>query len=43
VPITTVVSLNLDQAEVYNSMWYSLSVTSDMSVDFSVYSGFLHQ
>ena len=27
----------------YNSMWYSLSVTCDRSVAFSGYSGFLHQ
>jgi hypothetical protein len=44
VPITTdVVSLNLDQGEVYNIMWYSLSVTCDRSVVFPGSSGFLHQ
>jgi hypothetical protein len=44
VPITTdVVSSNLDQGEVYNIMWYSLSVTCDRTVVFAVYSGFLHQ
>ena len=44
VPITTdAVSLNLDQGEVYNIMWYSLSVTCDMSVVFSGSSGFLHK
>jgi plasmid replication initiation protein len=35
-PITTdVMSSNLDQGEVYNIMWYSLSVTCDRSVVFS--------
>ena len=44
VPITTdVVSSNLDQGEVYNIMWSSLSVTCDRSVVFSGYSGFLYQ
>ena len=44
VPITTdVVSSNLDQGEVYNIMWSSLSVTYDRSVDFSGSSGYLHQ
>ena len=32
---TDVVSSNLDQGEVYNIMWYSLSVTCDRSVVFS--------
>ena len=41
VPITTdVVSSNIDQDEVYNIMWESLSVTWDRSV---VFSDFLHQ
>jgi hypothetical protein len=31
-PITTDVSSNLDQGEVYNIMWWSLSVTCDRSV-----------
>jgi len=36
VPITTdVVSSNLDQGEMYNIMWLSLSVTCDRSVVFS--------
>ena len=44
VPITTnIVSSNLDQGEVYNIMWSSLSVTCDSSVVFSRYSSFLHQ
>jgi len=44
VPITTdVVSSNLDQGEVYNIMWYSLSVTCDRLVVFSGYSRVLHQ
>jgi hypothetical protein len=44
VPITTdVVSSNLDQGEVYNIMWKSLSVTCDRSVVFSGSSSFLHQ
>jgi hypothetical protein len=44
VPITTdVASSNLDQGEVYNIMWWSLSVTYDRSVVFSGFSGFLHQ
>jgi len=44
VPITiAVVSSNLDQGEVYNIMWWSLSVTCDRSVVFSGSSGFLHQ
>jgi len=39
VPITTdAVSSNLDQGEVYNIMWYSLSVTCDRSIVFSGYS-----
>ena len=43
VPITTdVVSSNLDQGEVYNIMWWSVSVTCDRSVDFSGSSNFLH-
>ena len=43
VPITTdVVSSNLDQDEVYNLMWKSLSMTCDRSVVFSGSSGFLH-
>ena len=32
---TDIVSSNLDQGEVYNIMWYSLSVTCDRSVFFS--------
>jgi hypothetical protein len=40
---TDVVSLNLDQGEVYNIMWLCLSVTCDRSVIFSVSSGFIHQ
>jgi hypothetical protein len=41
VPITTDdMSLNLDQGEVYNSMWSNLSVTCDRSVVFSESSGF---
>ena len=40
---TYVVSSNLDQGEVYNIMWYSLSVTCDRSMVFSGSSGFLHQ
>jgi len=37
VTITTdVVSSNLDQGEGYNVMWYSLSVTYDKSVAYSV-------
>ena len=44
VPITTdIASLNLDQDEVYNIMWWSLSVTGDRSVVFSGSSGFTHQ
>jgi len=44
VPITTdVVISNLDQGEVYNIMWWSLSVTWGRSVVFPGYSGFLHQ
>jgi hypothetical protein len=35
VPIITDVSLNLDQGEVYNFMWSSLSVTCARSVVFS--------
>jgi len=43
VPITTnVVSSNLDQGEVYNIMWSSLSVTCDRSVVFSGSTGFLY-
>jgi len=42
VPITTdVVSSNLDQGELYNIMWQSLSVTCDRSVVFSGSSGIL--
>jgi hypothetical protein len=37
------VSSNLDQGEVYNIMWYRLSVTCDRSVIFSGSSGFIHQ
>ena len=33
----------IDQDEVHNIMWSSLSVTCDRSVVFSRYSGFLHQ
>jgi hypothetical protein len=40
---TDVVSSNLDQGEVYNIMWWSLSVTCNRSVVFSGSSGFLHQ
>ena len=42
--IANVVSSNLAQMRCtrYNIMWYSLSVTSDRSVVFSGYSGFLH-
>jgi hypothetical protein len=40
---TNVVSSNLDQGEVYNIMWKSLSVTCERSVVFSVSSGFLNQ
>jgi hypothetical protein len=44
VPITTdVVSSNLNQGEVYNIMWYILSVTCNRSVVFSRHSDFLHQ
>jgi len=44
VPVTTdVVSSNLDQGDVYNIMWYSLSMTCDRSVVFSGSSGFLQQ
>ena len=44
VTITTgVVSSNLDQGDVYNIMWSSLSVTCDRSVVFSGSSDFLHQ
>jgi hypothetical protein len=43
VSITTkVVSSNPDQGEVYNIMWWSLSVTCDRSVVFSGSSVFLH-
>jgi hypothetical protein len=43
VPITTdAVNSNLDQGEVYNMMWLSLSVTYGRSVVFSGYSSFLH-
>ena len=43
-PITTdIVSLNLDQGEVYNIMWQSLSVICDSSVVFSWSSSFLHK
>jgi hypothetical protein len=42
-PDTDVVSSNLDQGEVYNIMWQSLSVTCDRSGIFTRYSGFLHQ
>ena len=41
--LLTTVSLNLDQGEEYNIMWWSLSVTCDRSVVFSESSGFLHQ
>jgi hypothetical protein len=41
--ITTDVSSNLDQDEVYNIMWYNLSLTCDRSVVFSGSSGFLRQ
>ena len=40
---TDVVNSNLDQGEVYNIMWYSLSVTFDRSVVFSGSSDFLNQ
>jgi hypothetical protein len=40
---TDVVSSNLDQGEVYNIMWSSLSVTCDKSVVFSGSSCFVHQ
>ena len=44
VPITTDVgSSNLDQGEVYNIMWQSLSMTCDRSVVFTSSSSFLHQ
>jgi hypothetical protein len=45
VPITTdIVSSNLDQGEVYNIMWQSLSVTATgRQVVFSGSSAFLHQ
>ena len=36
-------SMPLDQGDVYNIMWWSLSVTCDRSVVFSQFSGFLHQ
>jgi hypothetical protein len=39
---TDVVNSNLDQGEVYNIMWYSLSVTFDRSVVFSGSSDFLN-
>jgi hypothetical protein len=35
--------MNPEQNEVFNIMWYNLSVTSDRSVVFFVSSGFLHQ
>jgi len=38
-----IVSSNLDQGEVYNIMWWSLSVTCDRSVVSSGSSSFLHQ
>jgi hypothetical protein len=40
-PITPVVSSNLDQGEVYNIMWSRLSMTCDRSVVFSVSSGLI--
>jgi hypothetical protein len=40
---TDVVSSNLNQGEVYNIMWSSLSVTCDRSIVFSGSSSFLHQ
>jgi len=40
---TDVVSSNLDQGEIYNIMWSSLSVTCDRSMVFSGYSSFLDQ
>ena len=40
---TDIVSSNLDQGEVYNIMWKSLSVTCDRSVVYSGFSDFLHQ
>jgi len=44
VTITTdAVSSNLDQGEVYNIMWESLSATCDKSIVFSGFSGFFHQ
>jgi len=44
VPITTdVVCSNLDQSEMNNIMWYSLSVTCDRSVVSSGSYGFLYQ
>ena len=44
VPITTnVVGSDPAHGEVYNIMWWSLSVTCDRSVVFSGHSGFLHQ
>jgi hypothetical protein len=42
VPLTIdAMSSNLDQDEVYNIMWYSLSVTCDRVMVFSVSFGFL--
>jgi len=40
---TDVVSSNLDQGEVYNIMWKSLSVIYYRSMVSSGFSGFLHQ
>ena len=40
--ITDVVSSNPSQGEVYNIMWYRLSVTCGRTGVFSGYSGFLH-
>ena len=34
---------NLHLGEVYNIMWYSMSVACDISIFFTMYSGFLHQ
>jgi hypothetical protein len=44
VTITTyAASSNLDQGEVYNTMWESLSATCDKSIVFSGSSGFFYQ
>jgi len=41
--ITEVVSSNIDQGEVYNIMWYCLSVTCDKSMALFGFSSFLPQ